>query len=172
MHFETPTRYVKRLKREGVQTLGEGAYARVFQHPSRKKVAVKVLLESDPDYIKYAEIAMQTTNPWFPRVHKIHEVQYRHCTNHILFMEKLCKASVDDVKRATQQIVADISSLEQMTSFVHFGPGTWKRVLRRTTDPHIKELASVMVKLNCGDFHDDNVMMRGNQLVFTDPVAS
>lgn len=172
MHFETPSQYAKRLMLKGVKSLGRGAYARVFQHPSQEHVAVKVLIKPDPDYVQYAEIAMKTKNPWFPRVHAISQVQYKRGANNILFMEKLRKASNDDIRLATQKIVAGISSLSQFTSFVNFSPNTWKRVSRRTTDPKVKELADVMVKLNCGDFHNANVMMRGNQLVFTDPVAS
>ena len=49
----------------------------------------------------------------------------------------------------------------------------WAVIARNATDPHVKELARVLLRLNANDIHDGNVMLNADgHPVITDPVAS
>jgi hypothetical protein len=48
----------------------------------------------------------------------------------------------------------------------------WELIRRHSSSASLKELARILQDVRARDIHNGNVMLRGSQLVFTDPVAS
>lgn len=192
---ETLKQYSERLMHTlGIKRLGRGNFAQVFQHPVYHNVAVKVV-KDDPGYIKYAWFCMKNpTNPWLPKIIDVVDVKiddddydedndYWRRTNkkplqvpiEVVFFEKLRPASSQEIYAAVQKVLADVPSTELVREFfwdfTSFNRDTWHVVATYTTDPDLKQFAQLAHDERFEDIHNGNVMMRGNQLVFTDPVC-
>ena len=164
--METLSQYRKRLSKLKVKKLGGGWFSDVYQHPTLPDVAVKIVHRKDPKYVEYARECMSLQNPWLPRVYGIEtrEVQWKGkaITLTFVFLEKLKRAKyldrVESVKKFSR-------------SAIDFDDVNWRRV-RRNKDPEIRQVGKLLTKLEANDLQDCNVMLRGKQIVFTDPVAS
>lgn len=175
MTLETIDQYVKRLKRSGVKELGRGFFSKVFAHPHTDTVAVKLTCKVDRRYINYAKKCQQLQeNVWLPKVMSINSVRFSNAQRHLIFMERLAPAKAHHVKKAIQQILAGttVTNTRKFKTFHDFSADIWSRVAAQSPSAHIRELAQIMYRLRPDDLHNGNVMMRGEQLVFTDPVAS
>lgn len=191
---ETLNQYSERLMHTlGIKRLGRGNFAQVFQHPVYHNVAVKVV-KDDPNYIEYVRFCMQNpTNPWLPRIIDIVDAKiddddfdmygdYWRRTEkkpvqvpiEVVFFEKLREASNREIHAAVKKVLAEVPSnmlvKEFFYDFASFNRDTWYVVSISTTDPHLKQFAEMAHECRFEDIHGDNVMMRGDQLVFTDPV--
>lgn len=192
------TRLVRTLK---IRELGAGYFSTVFQHPVYHNVAVKVTHKSDPLSIVYLENAMKhPDNPWFPKIIGIYKVGYHggdmqqklinmdddHMAfseiGHIVFMQKLRRATAKEIKNAVHEILATLPQ-HKFKYFRHryvdggFENMDWELIEKYTTDEHVRQVAALLNALDADDIHEDNVMMRDDgvgkpHLVFTDPVAS
>lgn len=184
---ETYDAYIQRLTKDlRIEKLGSGYYAKVFQHPTHPDVAVKVLSDNDPEYIKYVKIIRKRQkNPWFPKIIGLEKVRFDSSyksgksKGYVIFFERLSKISgkeykgvskifIDELKKYRKNV--DTSSYAEL---MDLGLSDWKIIAKNSNDPNISELAKVLVKVGAKDIHDENVMKRSNgHFVFTDPVAS
>ncbi len=172
---ETLDQYTRRLRKMKIKQLGSGAYSRVYAHPEHEDVAVKLLTDEDPRYLKFAKECMKLDNPWLPKVYSIEKVRFGDGeVSHLIFMERLNKPTAVKIKKASEVIQQDLPACLRINAgnFANFRPMVWRRVKQYTKDKSIKQMANLLAKIDTNDIHDGNVMMRGDQLVFTDPVAS
>lgn len=173
--------YVKRLKDTlNVTRLGKGAWGQVFQHPKMPNVAVKVF-HSDPKYNRFIRWAQKHQNNRFiPKVIDVVDVNSNDGKMSIVFFEKLTPATDTAVKKELNRIrkILGISAIgRQFKNFNAFTPAEWEQMAEQTKDADLAEFAQWMVanvtsrKKPTIDLHNKNVMLRGSQLVFTDPAA-
>lgn len=185
---ETQPEYFKRLQDElGIKRLGKGAFSHVFQHPTHPDVAVKVFTSSDEAYAAYLRyVQKRQHNKYLPKILSVHEhthVPSKDDTRSevdrlvddkytIVFMEKLRPATEKDVQVFLDH-VQDLIGVKY-TSMQAIGE-KWQDLADQTQDPDLAQLAKAMVVMNNRYFVDlrgeKNVMMRGKQIVFTDPVS-
>lgn len=121
---ETQVEYFNRLaKTLKIKELGEGAYAKVFQHPVYSNVAVK-FFQDDPMYVKYIRHCLKAQeNPWIPKIVSVHKIKVDSHRYHfdlkgqtrdkfdqayLVFFQKLREATTKEIKNAARQIVADL----------------------------------------------------------------
>jgi len=188
--------YLKRLvTKEKIKKLGGGAFSQVFQHPQFHNVVTKVYSGKDKLFAKYVTWCLQhQNNPYVPKI--IEQVEYQNPdptaaikAYNIVFMQKmtpvrdhkqfsdlLLKALEldletldDDEVECSEQLeyAARNYDMHMLVSAVRqafrLGHGdkafveVWKHILSYGID-------SI-------DLHPGNVMLRGSQLVFSDPVA-
>lgn len=194
---ETADAYILRLtKTLKIKHLGNGYFSHVFQHPTYSNVAVKLIVENDPDYLKYAKFCMRNpNNPYLPNIIDVVKVRMEKETStlvtdpilgltlpvkalnehltHLVFMEKLRPVSLSAVKKVVRSIVKEIPELQKYERFADFEVEDWGTVYRSTTDKNLKQFAKYAVANRFNDVHEKNIMLDVNgHLVFTDPVAS
>lgn len=97
----------------------------------------------------------------------------------IIFMQRMEKAYKENIRDAIDYIATTLPEdvveglyLYDRRSFLTFDQEDWYGIAKHTTDKHLAAFARMAVAEGFDDIHDGNVMMRGNQLVFVDPVAS
>ena len=178
---ETYRGYLKRLHKLNVRKLGEGGFGAVFQHPEFSNVVVKVVRE-DALYLKFAKFAMDNPkNPWLPKIADIRMVPFDDSKKgYLVFTEKLKSPSEKDIMKFKMLVPGDgkhrAPSMERTDPENYhkllLRPG-WQR-LEKSRNLFLAQLATFMLKnyrhLDLG-IRGDNMMMRGSQLVFTDPLA-
>jgi hypothetical protein len=158
------------LKRLAVRKLGRGATATVFQHPTLSDVVVKVgLAKPDSQGYEWLQWCHKHSNAWAPRVYSIMELDTelpagKKGRMFVAFMERLEKA--DSV--VVRQFFADNATLfpKLERSFWGFNPGALKTI----EDPELRAVLKAINQFEHCDFKLENVMMRGTQIVFSDPV--
>jgi hypothetical protein len=98
---------------------------------------------------------------------------------YVVFMQKMKKASKRDIKAALDYIGSTMDPQDakdigiwNLSSFNVLDADDWKIIARSTNDPQLRAFAQRAARYNYDDIHSGNVMMRGKQLVFVDPVAS
>jgi hypothetical protein len=197
---ERKSEYIKRLKEMGLKHLGKGVWSDVFQHPTMKDVAVKVSVW-DPGFSAYTEFCRaHTSNPYLIKILDVHEQPMGKGFNFegiygddpgaggrtssiITFVEKL----VPVTETALSNFVA---SCEELAGFKLTGKTfnyyqaydredlnqkLWRELARQSKDKNLQQFAAWYVAQINGsripDIHDDNVMMRHNQIVFSDPLS-
>lgn len=187
---EPKDKYFDRLvKTLNIQKLGSGAFGTVFQHPVYKNVAVKILnSQLDPRFAKYIEwCTKHQDNPWVPKIVGIERMKmpdtrgYDEQEQMFVFLEKLTKASESDVASAVKKFVSavpvkdrtqGIVDAQRTGDFRKLKQQDWKTIAKYATGD-IQTMAARFAQIvdKHLDIHYKNVMMRGNQLVFTDPTS-
>jgi hypothetical protein len=191
------SQYHQRLqKKHKMKTVGSGAYAVVYQHPQHTTMVVKVAEQGQDALAWLSFVANNQNNPYVPKIYDVKRFQSNRAkqTGHwladsthyyVVFMEKL--SSYDKLSDEAKEIVL----------FQHFGPIVNKWTERHTVDnlfnviigdprfirgmktqsrrsgvpsPALVQVMDVLDRMKYLDVHDQNVMMRGKQLVFVDPV--
>ncbi len=173
--LESSNQYLRRLKTLNIKRLGKGRYSAVYAHPTLNDTAVKVIYDPDPQYVKFAKRCMRLNNPWLPRIYAIEKVHFADSVSHIIFMERLEKPTVSQIKKACEKVQNGLEAHFKVPPphrFSSFFRSHWIRISQTANDQQIRQLAKIMCAVGANDIHDGNVMMRGDQLVFTDPVAS
>lgn len=176
--------YLKRLKDSlNIQKLGGGAFSQVFQHPHYSNVVVKVYTARDTAYKRYQKWCMaHQSNPYVPQI--IGQTEYvsdtakRNGKFNIVFMEKM--TPLKSYARLEKLIVkalggAPITFKNDDTTISASDLGKISKIVSKGgTDKDFAEVWKQIMTfdINGIDLHAGNVMLRGSQLVFTDPVAS
>jgi hypothetical protein len=183
--------YLKRLvTKEKIKKLGGGAFSQVFQHPQFHNVVTKVYSGKDKLFAKYVKWCMQhQNNPYVPKI--IEQVDYQNPdpaakikTYHIVFMQKMTPVSgkryvqafLDALKLDPEEDDEIVDQLRDglETNDMYILNSAVKQAFKQGNgDRHFAEVWKHITSYGVGnmDLHKGNVMMRGNQLVFTDPVA-
>lgn len=150
--------------------LGRGATATVFQHPKYSEVVVKVgLAKPDSEGYEWLQWCKAHLNPWTPQVYSLEELDTVLPTGKkgrmfIAFMERLDKADSRTVRKFFSDHKTVFPRLER--SFWGFDP----EALKTIKDPKLLAALKAINRYRHCDFKLENVMMRGDQIVFSDPV--
>lgn len=188
LRAETLNSYVKRLKKLGIKTLGRGQYADVFQHPTMPDVVVKLLTDNDPCYEAYVEFSRKTRNKYTPKILDVVSADQAFDVKgkddlgdlRLVFMEKLEPLHYNRFIDFGEHVgkLAGFKSRFDIESAL-MDVETWIKVSKQKVDPDLAKLAKFLVKINKTgvkgsqlDLHDGNMMVRGTQVVITDPFAS
>jgi len=167
--------YIRRLKSKKFKqrVCGSGSFATVFYHPTRPDLVVKVA-DMDDAYEKWVEFSMKRWhNPYLPKIayHQKFKVVGDKSFYTVTILEKLSKipeAKFDAVlDRHFEGCYPDsIAGFKELSAMMEceYLTEIWKKIAK------LKSKKGFEV-----DFHDGNIMMRGNRVVFTDiifnPVA-
>jgi len=181
MALETVSEYKKRLKNIGIREIGAGYFSHVYAHPKQSDVVVKLVAKQDPRYIRYAKRCMKVDNRWMPKVLGITNATFitkrkkgpPTAKRQIVFLERLRKAKIREIKAAVKSILQGVDvDHDYYVTFDDFDRQTWRDIWKQSPCKETRQFAEIMYRYCPEDIHNDNVMMRGDQLVFTDPVAS
>lgn len=169
--------FIKRLASEGMQIIGQGDFATVFRHSAYPSdVVVKVSLMAEEGAYTWLEWCKENPSPYVPKVYSLYRSLFNGGageTIFIAFMEKLEPAIDDDVWSFSLKNDLDVVLLPSMREDSEF---IWD--INSVTLPRVKcgQLRLVLEKIyeltrpNYSDISVKNVMLRGDQLVFNDPV--
>ena len=170
------------VKKYGIQKLGGGAFSQVFQHPEFKNVVVKVYTGKDVVYKRYVDWCMKhQSNPYAPQI--IEQTKYSSPKGdeyNIVFMQKMARVSAKRFKQqlraampkakpqefeALDEAIDDYDMIETFNEL--------NRMIPIFGDAHLQEIWKHIKTYGKAkfDLHPGNVMLRGSQLVLTDPVA-
>ena len=156
-------KYCEDLENRGAIQLSFGAYSRVFMHPEKKNVVIKVadIERRRPDgWFHYAKFLIDNKirNPHVPRIYTL--IRYRNM--YVATMERLkpFKTTNKDHVAAFRMLDRDLWSLSS-----------------RSRNPKHQNLKRLLNKMGTHkafrkldpDLHYDNVMVRRKVLVLTDP---
>lgn len=180
---ETYDEYTHRLIEDfKLKQIGAGSYSRVFQHPTIKNVVVK-LVKRDDRYIEFAKLSLANPkNPWLPQIAAIKSLNLKDQKNaHLIFMEKLKPIS----SKVCSKVALDLANTYGLTPVMDptspwfseassgwFSKSDWAKLATQSKDPALAKFASFAVKnYQYLDLYRANLMARGKQIVFADPVA-
>lgn len=166
--------YLKRLIDMGMEKLGKGGFATVFQHPDHENVVVKVGLET-PQSRAYSWLkwCQGVSNKYTPKIYYLAELDTQVPTNwkrkapprmFICFMEKLTPADPKVVKTFFKENDHVFAQLEPR--FWGIDADNFKLV----DDKALLAVLQAINKIGFSDLKLENIMMRGKQIVFADPV--
>ncbi len=161
--------YLKRIAKLGVRQLGKGRDSVVFQHPTDPKVVVKMTFEGMSGALGWLKWCSRSKNPFAPRVYHMQKAKLGTYQYVFTFMERLAPTKFDTVVKVVN---AELPVAFQMqASEMRIGIFS-KEEIANVKDPDLKEILTVMSRMAGKiDFKDGNYMLRGTQLVFTDPVT-
>lgn len=176
--------YSKRLVSEEMQIIGRGAFSHVFEHPQLPNVVAKLVSARDKNYQRYIAWSQRHLhNPFVPTVLDMIECKAPRERYFIVFLEKLTnfrtdKSYVHHLAKAIGCLTqAEIDRIEKHLYYFTF-PALYRMLDRIITSKRCKnvQLKEVWNFLALSgfhrlDLHRGNVMLRGKQLIFTDPIA-
>jgi hypothetical protein len=160
-----------------IKKLGMGDYGVVFQHPSDPNLAVKVMRSDEGNSIAFLKYARKNwkSNPWLPKIFKIHEYEHNDSGDqyYIVFMEKLKPLPKPKYKEFMEKELG-IKDEGQSGFYLgnDIGHDTIEDVVKVAKD---KKLKAVLDFISHYEFNTDlgvaNLMLRGDQIVFVDPIS-
>lgn len=180
---ESKPDYFNRLEKDlKIKRIGTGAFARVFQHPTDPNIAVKVFTDEDHAFRHYLKFCQaHPDNKYLPKIFSV--VKHRHNPEKkdkdltideivdwkysIAFMEKLKPVSKDYLVKFISKFGIYDKEFADLTD------SEWRILAyRQDEDPDLAEFAKYLLKTNyVPDLHTKNVMLRGKQIVFIDPIS-
>ena len=152
-----------------MRRIGSGAYASVY---SDKKTNYVYKISEDSAYLEFVKMLSKQTkqNPYFPVIHaaRLIEDHKYHRGNEVLVvcMERLSRLGNCDFPQGIVETVVESSPNKCKTFCKLF-----------KLDPELSE-ALYQMSFLCSsknvraDLHECNIMLRGKQLVFTDPFVN
>jgi len=166
--------YTGRLVQQ-LHLLGEGSFAQVFQHPTDPNMVVKVFAD-DPVYLQYVNFCQRNpNNRWLPKVMELHRLDIDGRDDvWAVFMPRLRHATQAQVNQAFAGLVPWLPEVNKAFSErKRLSFPQWRILVRMADDPDTKTMATWMWRhFNRLDLLRQNFMMRDDQVVFNDPVAS
>lgn len=170
LEAETYKDYLTRLRKLNLKYLGSGAFGMVYQHPEFSNVAVKVVRD-DRKYMNFTKFAIENpSNPYLPRIAAVDKVKFDNgSSGYIVFMEALVAASRRSIDDFFNQVSRDLHISDDVEH--RLSKAGWE-LLGNSRNPNLATLATYMLKnWSSLDLGNQNLMQRGRQLVFVDPVA-
>lgn len=156
----------KKLVDAGYEKIGSGTWGNVFSKPGDSLV-LKLFHPGDEAYTDFVKLVMQhQNNPHFPKIYgKMMKVTDDY---NAIRMEKLTPNS----SRALAELLEDYLNVLGGGGQYVSKSKLWPLLLK---NPKLKEACTLIAKnlLNTYylDLQPQNIMMRGNTIVFTDPVS-
>lgn len=158
--LESYNEYVKRLAHKGIQKLGSGSFSRVFVHPEHPNVAVKVGQVHRNNLTWLNWVRAHQTNPYVPKIYSLHRLRFRskNTIYFVAFMEKL----------------KPLSQLKPISVWLELELLVGKYIANSgnaLNDPALKQVLDFLIRYRLDlDLQPRNFMIRGQQIVFTDPL--
>lgn len=166
-----------------VKLINDGAYAFVFNVPKNKNIVAKVFKPSEDEaYFTYLEWCLKNQhNPYVPKIHDVFIFDQTHSADEIgiVFMERLKSISMKKYNEFAKNIIVQnkMSKLfddDYRDILCNFSDKDWGKICR-SKDRNLATFAKFMNRELKGgygnDCHDGNIMLRGNQVVFTDVIC-
>lgn len=170
--------YKSGLQDRGFKIIGSGWYGAVLAKPGSDRV-LKIGPACD-GWLRFAVWAAQNPGPCVPKIYSIRTYK----TFYVAVVERL-DATLDDVRwhhKEKYDRIRDVATefAKRKDMGTSCGPVTWARRIMKNPDKYpsqCAELADTILKMKDivkgtdfgWDLHDNNVMLRGYQLVITDP---
>jgi signal peptidase I len=166
------------LIKNGWREIGKGAYASVFEHPNKNYV-LKLFSSADTAYMDFVTFVKQHPNEHFPKFGNIVKLNEKYWTVKIETLQPITSNYKKELK-----IIGDVVALFKYRSYETIvkmikdedGYGRWQEfVTYLDKHPSMKDAISTLMplfrKYFC-DLGDSNFMLRGDVIVFTDPVET
>lgn len=151
-----------------MKCIGSGCYASVYSDKNHNYV---YKISEDSAYLEFVKMLSKQPkqNPYFPIIHAARLI--KSCNHHggdevlVVCMEKLQRFRTESYPQDILTKIVESDYKETARFCKMFG-----------VEKHLANALVLMSKIAHGkdyyvDLHDDNVMLRGKQLVFTDPFA-
>lgn len=161
------------LIQAGYKHLGSGAYANVYHKPGKPYV-LKVFTRFDTAYLAYIALVQSQSNIHFPKFYgkliKVTDSYYAIRTEHLERYDEFAdkERSVDVIGRYLFYCAHPPRNPDQQEKF---------EVATKWMEEHasLKEACDIIAENLLPKFHEDihrnNIMMRGDVIVLTDPVS-
>lgn len=174
--------YIKSLKSKGIKVLGKGTNAVVLQHPTMPDVAVRVF-HDDPGFEQYLKwCKANPTNKYGLTIFDTKEdtitfgPKKRPRKVQFVFTEKL-KPTPDarnkEFARYAESLVGRKPQEDYFIGDYQDDFEFWDNLAKQSKDKDLAKFAkwycSLLEGFDTPDLHEDNIMLRGNQIVFIDP---
>lgn len=173
---ETFKDYAHRLEKSGIKMLGEGAFGKVYQHPTYNNVAVKIV-RKDPANAKWLRFCVaHKGNPYLPKLYGVQALDIDDSKKaYVVFMEKLKPCPVGAYWALYTHVIpgANPGNSHYALKLNINNPYVWAMFAKVAAEPNLKALALLFAKCRLGslDLSQSNLMLRGEQIVFVDPLA-
>lgn len=175
--FNSPEKYMERLKKHGFRCIGSGAYSAVFRKGNSDRV-IKVCRRADTDaYPMFAEWAHKHPSPYLPVIHSFQRHE-RHVPFYVVVLDRY-KQTVDSMcgREGWQDATRIIweyarRQKDEPTSILKTSirGGVFQALpgLKQVIDAFVEEFDGIAFF----DMHDGNWMItEGGQLVMIDPLS-
>ena len=190
-YYDTSKDYGHVLRKQGFKFIGSGAYGSVWEHPKLNYV-LKIFSGNDNAYLAWANTCIQhKDNPNLPKFVSTKPVKIPGTDLYALRMEKLAKAPESPIYQEMERLMSacmfgmyaedNLNNFPNLidTSKTDDNSDYRYPVLRnyvKTIDPGITEAIWLAIQTALThrlgiDVSANNCMVRGNTLVFTDPVV-
>lgn len=164
---------------EGLHRIGGGVYAQAFSNDATPFV-VKIGQMADHGYLSYLEVISELgiENPYLPRIidvtfYKQKGAEFEYLNYYVVRMEKLVKGDFHYAWSTEGGTV-----FEHQCRFIRViadvGLPPWPidpQMIEAVTIVHLAYERASTKKLPNYDLHCQNFLLRGDQLVITDPIA-
>lgn len=181
--WATPYQLIDFLEKEGYKHLGSGYFANVYAKPGESFVLKLMRSDVKGDcYSSYIKALQRNQSPHLPRVGRI-RIYNENLENewHIIPLERLQTASLKDLlSRDDGRMVLAFAKLANPDHYHLRGiqVGGEAQNVYDTLSPKYPKLVEALNFIQnkfhgvCEiDIHEDNIMLRGNTIVITDPVS-
>ena len=155
------------LRKAGYKRLGEGEFAVIYGKPGKSHI-LKLFKATDEAYMEFINITLQHPDIHFPKFKgKLMKITDGYCA---IQMEKLKRVTGFN---ASYVLATYITRMQQWQEFdIRPGPDMENLEKRQPGIMKTCQLIAQGISPNRAvDIHSENIMMRGNTLVITDPVA-
>lgn len=168
---ETFKDYAARLEKSGIKSLGEGSFGKVYQHPTYNNVAVKIV-RKDPANAKWLSFCVANKgNPYLPKLYGVQSLDLEGSKHaYAVFMEKLNPCPIG----AWLALKTKLAPTYSEEWFLHVNsPRVWARLVTKEKEPNLLAVATFFSRQPLGslDLNQSNLLLRGKQIVFVDPVS-
>lgn len=168
--------YIQALVDKGCEILGEGNYGVVLSHPTNPNLVVKIATteESESYCYEWLKWCKRNPSPYVPRLERLEKVTGKNYF--IAEMERLKPATHEQVGKFIED-----SGLGQVLQISKKVPVRWdihSAAIPDLKDKTLRKLMTLLYTLSTAyrlrhglDVTAENVMLRGSQFVFTDPIV-
>ena len=139
------------LSRAGYETLGKGAFASVYEKPGRPYV-IKLFSKEDDAYRAFIDLARKHPNKHFPK-----------------FFGKLIQFP-DFYGIRMEKLAPYTGNSRYIRDYILFGEDDTEEIMYHPELAEACDLITTLLGKYNLDIKDNNIMQRGNTLVFIDPV--
>lgn len=165
----------KELIANGYNKIGEGDYSDIYGHPSKDTV-IKIRADlgstkiANPNReIKFYKLCLKSNNPYLPKVSNLKRIDYWY----YIEIEKLTKLTSEYEKliyRMVNSSMLSYSDEEFVSEFSEITDEEKIEMLLGLKNTILFVINTLKINPEFADFGNvDNFMMRGNQIVITDP---
>jgi len=154
--------FLKALQKRGFKELGEGAFCLVYGHPDKDFVYKFTGDDVDVAWLEYAKLCRTThkDNPFAPKIHWVRETEWGFIAKIEKLDKTICQLHANDKNRRLYHRVRRFKN---------------SAATQHELADEFPDLAHLMEDIHAlgyhVDLHDENVMIKDDRFVITDPVC-